>query len=257
MSQQVLPVPLAPAAITVRSVGDGAIIVLTISGTWDRALRSETFQVLQGCLAAHPAGLLIDLTALHDSEACSAPAWTSTRNLGADMHPPALVALCIPPEALLANRLQQSGTHRFLPIYAKLQQASTALNNRIRLTDRMATKLTAASHAPRTARELVDEACRAWHLPIFQFSARLVISELVANAVQHAGTDISVTVSRRAERLHLIVSDQDHRMPELPPRRRHGTSAISGLHVVQALSARWGTVPTSDGKIVWAAPLAV
>ncbi len=74
--------------------------------------------------------------------------------------------------------------------------------------------------------------------------------------MRYAGTDISVTVSRRAERLHLIVSDQDHRVPALPA-RRHGTPAISGLHFVQALSARWGTIPTSDGKMVWVTPRAV
>jgi hypothetical protein len=256
LRQRFLPIPQTPAAITVRSVGDGAIIVLTISGTWDVALRAETFTVLQSCLDAHPAGLLIDLTALHDGDARSAPAWTGARTLGADMHPPTLVALCIPPEALLAGRLQQLGTHRLLPIYAKLQQAHTALNNRIPPTDRLATNLTAAPHAPRIARQLVDEACRAWHLSIFQFSARLIVSELVANAVGHAGTDISVTVSRRAERLHLIVSDHDHRVPALPA-RRHGAPAISGLHFVQALSARWGTIPTSDGKMVWATPRAV
>jgi hypothetical protein len=256
LRQPVVPLPLAPAAITVRSVGDGAVLVLTISGTWDVALRVETFTVLQSCLDAHPAALLIDLTALHDGDARSAAAWTGTRTLGADMHPPTLVALCIPPEALLAHRLQHSGGHRFLPVYAKLHQARTALDNRLPPADRLATRLTAASHAPRSARQLVDEACRAWDLSIFQFSARLVVSELVANAVRHAGTDISVAVSRRAERLHLMVADQDHRVPALPARRQ-GTAAISGLHVVQALSARWGTIPTADGKTVWALPRAV
>jgi hypothetical protein len=240
----------------VRSAGDGAIIVLTISGTWNAPLRSQTFRVLQGCLAAHPAGLLIDLTALHDGDARSTPAWTSTQNLGAHLHPPALVALCVPPEMLLANRLQQIGTNRFLPIYAKLHQARTALDNRIPPTDRLVTHLPAAPHAPRTARLLVDQACRVWHLSHLLFSARLIVSELVANAVRHAGTDISVTVSRRAERLHLIVSDRDHRVPEMPAPRR-GTPAISGLQLVQTLSTRWGTVPTSDGKMIWATPRAV
>lgn len=56
MSQQIVPIPFAPAPITVRSAGDGAIIVLTIRGTWDLALQSETFTVLQVCLAADPAG---------------------------------------------------------------------------------------------------------------------------------------------------------------------------------------------------------
>src|SRR4029453_7795192 len=71
-----LPIPVAPALITVRSAGDGAIIVLTVRGTWDLALLSETFTVLQVCLAAHPAGLILDLTALHDDDARSVPAWT-------------------------------------------------------------------------------------------------------------------------------------------------------------------------------------
>jgi hypothetical protein len=256
MSQRVLPTPFVPAAITVRSVADGAIIVLTVRGTWDLALRSETFTVLRGCLAAHPAGLIIDLTALHDPDASSVPAWTGTWKLGANMHPRALVALCVPPEAVLAHRLQQVATNRFLPVYAKLHQARTALDNRIPLTDRLVTHLTAAPHAPRTARRLVDQACRAWHLSHLQFSAQLIVSELVANAVQHAGTDIGVMVTRRAERLHLTVSDKDHGVPELPA-PRHGTPAISGLHVVQAVAARWGTIPTSDGKMIWATPRAI
>jgi hypothetical protein len=256
MSQRVIPNASVPASITVHSAGDGAIIVLTVRGTWDVALRSETFTVLRGCLAAHPAGLIIDLTALHDVDARSEPAWTSTRNLGADMHPPALVALCVSPDAVLADRLQQIGTHRFLPVYAKLHQARTALDYRIPLSDRLVTHLTAVPHAPRMARQLAGEACQIWGMSHLLFSTRLIVSELVANAVRHAGTDIGVTFARRAERLHLIVSDHDHRVPDLPA-PRNGTAAISGLHLVQAVAARWGTIPTSDGKMIWAMPRAI
>jgi hypothetical protein len=251
-----LPIPVAPALITVRSAGDGAIIVLTVRGTWDLALLSETFTVLQVCVAAHPAGLILDLTTLHDDDARSVPALTRLRYLGADMHPPVLVALCVPPEAVLAHRLQQIGTNRFLPIYATVHQARTALDNLIPQTNRLVTHLTAVPHAPRAARQLVDEACQAWHLPHLLFSARLIVSELVANAVQHAGTDIGVTVSRRGQRLHLIVSDKDHRVPELPA-RPHGRPTIGGLHLVQTVAARWGTVPTSDGKMIWATTRAI
>jgi anti-sigma regulatory factor (Ser/Thr protein kinase) len=67
----------------------------------------------------------------------------------------------------------------------------------------------------RPAEVRLVEACRAWHLSHLLFSAQLIVSELVANAVQHAGTDIGVTVSRRAQRLHLIVSDENHSVPEL------------------------------------------
>jgi anti-sigma regulatory factor (Ser/Thr protein kinase) len=256
MSQPVPSGPAVPAAITVGSVGDGAIIVLTVRGTWDPALRSETFTVLRDCLSAHPAGLIIDLTAMRDDDARSVPAWTSVRNLGAHLHPPALVALCVSPEAVLAGRLQQIRTKRLLPVYGKVHQARTALNHRIPPAERLATHLAAAPHAPGTARRLVDEACRTWRLPHFLFSARLIVTELVANSVQHAGSDIGVTVSRRAERLHLIVTDNDHRVPERPA-QPHGKSAVSGLYLVHALASRWGTISTSDGKMIWATPRAI
>jgi hypothetical protein len=247
---------LNPAGITVRSTGDGTIVVLTIAGVWDAALRSEAFRALQRCLDANPAGLVVDLTALHDGDARSTPAWMSVRRIGADLRPPTVVALCVPPEAPLAQQLQQPGDRRWLPIYAEMRQAETALGYRIPPCDRLVTKLAPVPQAPGHARRLVDEGCRAWNLSLFQFSARLIVSELVTNAVRHAGTDIDVTVSRRAGRLHLIVSDQVYREPEVPA-RTHGTSTISGLYFVQALSARWGTVPTSGGKLVWATPRAL
>jgi hypothetical protein len=250
------PVPAIPAAITVRSASDGAIIMLAISGIWDVGLRAETFRVLRRCLDAHPAGLLVDLTTLQDRDASSVRSWTSARSLGAAMQPPTLVALCVSPEALLARRMQEAGVGEGLPVYAKCGQARTALDNRIPSADRLVTHLTPTPNAPSAARRLVDEACRVWHLWHLRFSARLVVSELVTNAVKHAGTDICVTVSRRAERLHVIVSDNDHRLPELPPRRR-GRSVVSGLEFVQAVSTRWGTLPTADGKMIWAAPRAV
>jgi len=121
--------------------------------------------------------------------------------------------------------------------------------------------LTAAlAPAPDTAslaRTLVADACAAWHLRELLHPARWVMSELVLNAVEHAGTDLVVTITRCGNGLHLAVSDGDPRPPRLrtPARVRRGAPLDErgrGLRVVQAAAAGWGAVRTPTGKVVWA-----
>jgi hypothetical protein len=107
------------------------------------------------------------------------------------------------------------------------------------------------------ARTLVADACLAWRLPELLHPARRVMSELILNAVEHAGTDVVVTITRRGNRLHLAVSDGDPRLPRLrvPAPVRRGAPLDErgrGLQVVQAAATGWGTVRTPTGKIVWA-----
>lgn len=126
------PGPAAPPVIAVHGGDDGRIVVLSVRGAWDAALRRETFVVLRRCLAARPAGLIIDLTALQDHGATSARIWTRIRLVGAGIRPPVAVALCVRPEAALADRLQLTvRTDRLLPVYARPHQARAALHNRI------------------------------------------------------------------------------------------------------------------------------
>jgi anti-sigma regulatory factor (Ser/Thr protein kinase) len=117
--------------------------------------------------------------------------------------------------------------------------------------------------SPTIARNLVADACRAWQLVPLLYPGRAVISELVANAVEHARTDIDVTVSLReatSERgatLHLAVRDGCR----LPPRILELAAPVAGrplnerghgMRVVEADSVDWGVLPAKDGKVVWA-----
>ncbi|HXV94164.1 MAG TPA: hypothetical protein VD813_12750, partial [Pseudonocardia sp.] len=52
--------------------------------------------------------------------------------------------------------------------------------------------LPADAHAPRAARAFVREACADWNVPDVADEAALVVTELVSNAVEHAGTSASV-----------------------------------------------------------------
>ncbi|MEV4277018.1 ATP-binding protein [Actinoplanes xinjiangensis] len=107
------------------------------------------------------------------------------------------------------------------------------------------------------ARNLVTRACHTWRLPQLQADARLVVSELTANAVQHADTDLVVTVRRSGHLLHMAVRDGDTRYPRLNGPAGNGVPVAMeergwGLQMVHAVAAAWGAMPARGGKVVWA-----
>ena len=80
--------------------------------------------------------------------------------------------------------------------------------------------------------------------------AELLVSELVSNAILHAGTDLEVVVRVLPDRVSVEVHDQGRGAAT----RRHysPTSGTGrGLVLVDELARGWGTVETADGKFVW------
>jgi anti-sigma regulatory factor (Ser/Thr protein kinase) len=82
-------------------------------------------------------------------------------------------------------------------------------------------------------------------------AAQLVMSELVTNAVRHAGTELRVRVVANGETLRLEVADDSG---EPPVSRMPGPLEPGGrgLPLVEALVDRWGMEQTASGKVVWA-----
>ncbi len=80
--------------------------------------------------------------------------------------------------------------------------------------------------------------------------ASLLVSELVANAVLHAGTPIAVVISQREGRLRVEVQDGVSRAPA---RKHYSTLATTGrgLMLVERMAADWGVRRTTTGKGVW------
>ncbi|MBW1599719.1 ATP-binding protein [Streptomyces sp. JJ38] len=103
------------------------------------------------------------------------------------------------------------------------------------------------------ARRLVRLALACWRLDVFAEDAALIVTELVANTVQHARREsIRVTVTRLGrEAVRIGVVD----FSKAPPQRRDTNGTVEdgrGLAVVEHLSAAWGTEPLPWGKRVWA-----
>ena len=79
----------------------------------------------------------------------------------------------------------------------------------------------------------------------------VMTSELVANAVAHASTPVTVRVVAHDGRTRVEVHDDDPN-PPLPQAPSLDLRTGRGLAIVEALSDDWGYSPVEgDGKVVW------
>jgi histidine kinase/DNA gyrase B/HSP90-like ATPase len=251
--------PSTEPRLRLTSDSDGAVVQLGVRGRWDWQLFLAVRTAVSKCLVEHPTALILDLRALDDAKGSSVSLWFALRRNADGMQPPVRMALCVPPETPLAVRLRQLGAKRFLPIFATVTQARTALAERLAMPERLQLRLPASPESASLAGLLVADACRAWELPLLLHRARLVMFELVVNAVEHAGTDLLVTVARRDDALHLAVRDGSVVLPRrLPVGPMVGGAGSygrgQGLQVVDELARSWGARHTYDGtgKVVWA-----
>lgn len=105
--------------------------------------------------------------------------------------------------------------------------------------------------AARRARDLSTMACLGWELPRLVPTAAQVASELVSNAVVHAGTMIDLLLVRRPSGLVIFVSDGSAAPAVMGP--VPAGPGGRGLRIVDALASQWGCRQGSGGKLVWAA----
>jgi serine phosphatase RsbU (regulator of sigma subunit) len=101
------------------------------------------------------------------------------------------------------------------------------------------------------ARRFVETTLAEWGLPDEVDSATLIATELVTNALRHAGTHLELRMQHPPGRLIIDVVDHDGRLPRLA-QPSVDDEQHRGLLIVQRLASRWGARPTETGKIVWA-----
>ncbi|HTT53642.1 MAG TPA: ATP-binding protein [Streptosporangiaceae bacterium] len=114
--------------------------------------------------------------------------------------------------------------------------------------------LPAAAPAAGLARQAVRVAVADWRLAYLADEALLLVSELVTNAIQHAGPDTPTTVLRLEYAGAWLRIEVHDRCPHQPRPRIPGSLDESGfgLVLVDALAAKWGVQRTGAGKAVWA-----
>lgn len=150
-------------------------------------------------------------------------------------------------------------THRHLQLITPRMIAADLKRREARRRDARG-RLTAfalsgrSTRSPSVARRQVAEHLTRWHIDDVQVAAaRLIVSELVTNAVRHTTSPtVRVEVAVIAGRVYLTVTD---RGPRRPIRAGHATAndeSGRGLHLVQQLSSRCGHRPHGSGTRAFA-----
>jgi serine phosphatase RsbU (regulator of sigma subunit)/anti-sigma regulatory factor (Ser/Thr protein kinase) len=99
-------------------------------------------------------------------------------------------------------------------------------------------------------RRLVRDTLAAWELSALTETVELLVSELVTNAIQHAGGELRLRLQRNETGLLCEVCDRTRTPPELQELSATAERG-RGILLVNELSRKWGHRRTATGKIVW------
>lgn len=113
-----------------------------------------------------------------------------------------------------------------------------------------AIELRPAPDSPSKVRNFTREHMVAWGCSDMVPEAQLCLDELVTNAILHARSSCRVEILRKKGEIVAKVHDS---CSGAPVERPHSLDSLGGrgLHLVQALAARWGWEPEPGGKVVW------
>ncbi len=224
--------------------------VVTVTGELDLAGAAALRATILKCLAAQPQAVMIDAQGLVVTDDIHLTVLTVAAHHAAAW-PSIPVMLCAPSPAV-ASAAHRLGIDRQVIICSSVDEGHRRAAQRV-LPPRVSDSYLPSPQAVPRARNLVLDTCRTWRLPGTAAIAEMVVAELVANAVRHAGTRFDLVMSRSVRNLNVAVRD---RCPE--PARLVGPDSEAaphgrGLILVEALATHWGCTPTVDGKVTWAA----
>lgn len=212
--------------------------VWTVSFQGELNLDDHAFvrRTLEKCLAECPAAIIADLHGVisHDDLLLGTLPAIQRRTVEAGVK-----LLFTAAEALLAR------IRRITEAYSTLREAMAAALRPggfrwLRIT------LMPGPRSGSQARSLIGEACAAWGVPHVTHHATLLVTELVDNAVKHAGTLVEVIATVRGEHLLIRVRDGSRAHPAVDELQG------LGLRLVDRYASDWGVTDTEDGKAVWA-----
>ncbi|WP_199510854.1 ATP-binding protein [Nucisporomicrobium flavum] len=242
--------------VTITGDASTAVVELRARGPWTALLGEHVSIQLRLCLAGPSTVIIVDLRHLEDPHAVSLPFWLAAWRQARLAPAPAHVVFCLPAETALSGRFRsrQGPQPR---VCATLMDARIAITERAARADRLHARLAPLPASAGAARDLAVQACQTWNLAHLKADSALIMSELAANAVEHAGTDFIVTVTHGGTGLHIAVRDSAARFPQPSDLKIHGPQPSysergRGLQLVHAIAAGWGTIPARGGKVVWA-----
>jgi len=205
-------------------------MLVRLRGTLDVTTEETVRTALNACLAAQPDALVVDVRDLAVAEPRALPVFAAAARQAADWPG-------IP--------LTVWGSDQPVPA------AAPSVGARRNPTYRLGLRLEPVADACRQARDFAVDGCERWGLTALAGPVAVVVSELTANVVRHAGTPMDIRLTLRAPYLHVTVAD-GHRGAPRQADPGHAVAGGRGLLLVRSLSERWGFLPIGHGKVVWA-----
>ncbi|MEU4623831.1 ATP-binding protein [Actinoplanes sp. NPDC023801] len=229
---------------------NGANLMVALSGELGLANSTQVRDRLLKCLAEQPDSLLVDLSAMRVQQPLALAIFPAVMRQAARW--PGTPVLFCSPTADTREHLSGQAFQR-LPVFDGRDAALAHLHDRRLIMPSISEELLPVSGSSRHARDVTTDACLRWDLPELIAPASLVVTELVANVVDHAGTMMTLRLSLRPRYLNVAVRDGSHDPPVAAGPASLEASRGRGLLLVTELAYRWGYLPSQDGKVVWAA----
>lgn len=234
--------------VTVRVDLDTGAMVVAVRTTPDVRTLATIRSAIIRAQSQRPSGLIVDLSAMP-------PGWAAVLlflivNISPDS--PVRPMVCVPGDGhtLLALVCGVS-------VYPTMRDALALLpGGRVGTHNRRRVHLPPTLKAATTARAMVAEAVRGWHLDHLRPTAELITTELVSNAIRHAQTTFDISLIRLDGRIRVAVRDESPE-PPAPATPSGGDGDLlatggRGLQLVEALATRWGYLTAPGEKVVWA-----
>ncbi len=225
------------------------VAVVRPRGGLDAYTAADLRAALLECLAEQPAGLVLDasdLSVVDDvgvtvlaTVAQQSQRWPGTRFTVASA------------SAELAGAVNRLGVARYVTICPDRAAAVLELG-RWPVPPWRRQRIPPDRNAPGLARLAVQEFCEAQGVRGDTNAAQLIASELVTNAVVHAGTHVDLTLRLLPPLLHIAVRDGGDGQARMAEIVDESSESGRGLLLVDALATAWGSFVPHVGKIVWA-----
>lgn len=233
-----------PTDVRCLTVSDEPYLLVRLVGVLDAAAEPVRTALLDR-LTDEPEAAVVDVSDLRVEDPAALSVFRAVNRQVAEW-PGIRVIFCAPPS-------DAAGAWRDAAVpVAPTRQAAFARLGAAPPRRRLAADLEPMVGAARQARELVTEACARWDMPEAAGSACIAVTEMVNNVVAHARTAMTVSVALRGDELHIAVRDHSRQQPRFGGVVSPTAYGGRGLLLVDTVARRWGHVPLSDGKVVWA-----
>jgi STAS domain-containing protein len=234
--------------VTAEAMSD--MTLLKVDGVLDTSTYLQLRDTIIKAALAEPAVVIVDVTHLTVPAPSAWAVFTSARwHVGTWPKTPIALVSATPAGR---DAVRRNGVTRYVPVYPTVEDAvlGTA-HDGVQGRRRERATLPADLSSLARSRGLVEGWLSAWMLDELIPVAKIVVTTLVENVVQHTGSGPIVRLETDGVTVTVAVEDDSHRLAELSE-GSDGTHMPSGLRIVAALSRIWGNAPTSSGKTVWA-----